>query len=247
MQTWGSVLCHAIAGPPWARHLSEGMRLAALRHTDMAEELATFLVVVSSTAELVLGRSPNKTAHPKVVSELATKFQNVEGHRSELKWHAARICDLLLGPQPDRAWLADLLDEVVGQLSEELAAWREVEAELEALRSSVAQVQDLVLGDVDVSSLLVTSMFAVAERLEGRIEATTANGVHWGSRSALGATVSHFSELDTDLEVLGSGCNTGLIEDEEDTLWSRVRTAVDSLASHIPSSVARKPPDSVGE
>jgi hypothetical protein len=118
---------------------------------------------------------------------------------------------------------------------------------LEALRSSVAQVQDLVLGDVDVSSLLVTSMFVVAERLEGRIEATTANRVHWGSRSALGATVSHFSELDADLEVLGSGCNTGLIEDEEDTLWSRVRTAVDSLASHVPSSVAHSPPDSAGE
>jgi hypothetical protein len=103
MQTWGSMLCHAIAGPPRARHLSEGMRLAALRHTDMAGELATFWVAVSTAAELVLGHSPSKTAHPEVVCELATEFQNVEGHRSELKWHAARICDLLLGPQPNRA------------------------------------------------------------------------------------------------------------------------------------------------
>jgi hypothetical protein len=43
----------------------------------------------------------------------------------------------------------------------------EAEAELEALWSSVAWVQGLVLGDVDVSSSLVTSMSMVAERLEG--------------------------------------------------------------------------------
>jgi hypothetical protein len=59
--------------------------------------------------------------------------------------------------------------------------------------------------------------------------------------------VSHFPEVDADLEVLGSGCNTGLTEDEVNTLWSRVRAAVDSLASHVPSSVAHNPPDSVGE
>jgi hypothetical protein len=76
---------------------------------------------------------------------------------------------------------------------------------LVALRSSVAWVQELVLGDVDMSSLLATSMSTVAERLEGQIDITAANGVHWGSCSALVAIVSHFLVLDADLEVLRSG------------------------------------------
>jgi hypothetical protein len=74
LQTRGSKLCDAIVGPPWSRHLSEGMRLAALRHTKMAGELAAFRVVVSSDAEAVLRHSPSITAHVEVVGELAAKF-----------------------------------------------------------------------------------------------------------------------------------------------------------------------------
>jgi hypothetical protein len=55
------------------------------------------------------------------------------------------------------------------------------------------------------------------------------------------AAVSCFLKLDANLEVLESGHNMGLIENEVDALWSRVRMAADSLASHIPSSVARNP------
>jgi hypothetical protein len=72
--------------------------------------------------------------------------------------------------------MADHLDEAPEQLREELAARREAEAELEALRSSAARVQDMVLGDVDESSLLVTSMSVVTKRLEGWIDAVAANG-----------------------------------------------------------------------
>jgi hypothetical protein len=85
---------------------------------------------------------------------------------------------------------------------------------LEALRSSVAWVQDLVMGDVDASPSLATSMSTVAEQLEGRIDVVAANGVHWGYRSALVAARSHFLALDADLEVLGSGRNGGLTEGE---------------------------------
>jgi hypothetical protein len=92
-----------------------------------------------------------------------------------------------------------------------------------------------VLGDVDGLFLLATSMSAVAERLEGRIDAVAANGVHWGSHSALVAVV------------LGSRCNMGLTKGEVDALWSLVLRAADSLASHIPSLVACNPPDSAGE
>jgi hypothetical protein len=139
------------------------------------------------------------------------------------------------------------LDEAARQLREELAARREAEAELEALRSSAARVPDLVLGDVEGLSLLSTSMSTVAERLEGRIDTVAANGVCWGSCSALVVAVSHFLELDTDLEVVGSGRNASLTKGEVDALWSWVCTAADSLASHVPSLVAHNPPDSVRE
>jgi hypothetical protein len=60
----------------------------------------------------------------------------VERHRSKLERPTARICDLLLGPPPDRAWLADHLDEAARQCIEELAVWQQAEAELEPMRSS---------------------------------------------------------------------------------------------------------------
>jgi hypothetical protein len=75
LQTQGSELCHVIIGPPQTRHhLSEGMRLAALRHTEMAGELAVLWAAVSSTTESVLGRSPNNTFRLEVVGELAVEF-----------------------------------------------------------------------------------------------------------------------------------------------------------------------------
>jgi hypothetical protein len=45
-----------------------------------------------------------------------------------------RICNLLIGPSLGRARLADHLDEATGQLRVELAAWREADAELEAIQ-----------------------------------------------------------------------------------------------------------------
>jgi hypothetical protein len=75
LQTRGYELCHAIIGPPWVRHhLYEGMRFAALCHTEMAEELAALQAAVSSTVKLVLGRSPDGALRMEVVGELAAKF-----------------------------------------------------------------------------------------------------------------------------------------------------------------------------
>jgi hypothetical protein len=41
------------------------MRLVALRHTEMAGELAAFRAAVSSIAESVLGRSPSDTSRTR--------------------------------------------------------------------------------------------------------------------------------------------------------------------------------------
>jgi hypothetical protein len=56
-----------------------------------------------------------------------------------------------------------------------------------------------------------------------------------------------FLELKSELELLGSGRNMDMIEDEEDALWTQVHAASDSLALYVPSSVARDPPHGVGE
>jgi hypothetical protein len=65
-----------------------------------------------------------------------------------------------------------------------------------------------------------------------------ANGVCRGTRSALVAALSHFLELEAELELLGSGCNADLTYDQADALWTWVCVASDSLASHVPSSDA---------
>jgi hypothetical protein len=69
----------------------------------------------------------------------------------------------------------------------------------------------------------------VVELLEGRIDAAAANGVRWGTRLALAATLSHFLELGTELELLGSGCNAVLTKDQVDALWTQARNASDLL------------------
>jgi hypothetical protein len=109
------------------------MRVAALRHTNMAGELATLREVVSFAVGSVLGRSPAETSQVDVVGELVAEFQMLEELCSRLERPGVRICDLLLGLPLGLARWADRLDEAVGQLGEELVARREVDTELEAL------------------------------------------------------------------------------------------------------------------
>jgi hypothetical protein len=90
-------------------------------------------------------------------------------------------------------------------------------------------------------------MSTAVELLESWIYATAANGVHWGLHFVLVAAVLLFPELKPELELLGSGRNADQTEDEADALWTWVCMASDSLASYIPSSVARGHPDGLGE
>jgi hypothetical protein len=128
-------------------------------------------------------------------------------------------------PPPGRARLADCLDVDVGQLGAELAAWREVEAELEALWTSTTWVRDLVLGNADGSSSLSASLSMVAELLRGRVDVVVANRVRWGTQSTLIAALSHFPELEAKLELLGSRSNAVQMEVQVDALWTLARSA----------------------
>jgi hypothetical protein len=144
----------------------------------------------------------------------------MEDRCSQLERYAVRIYNLLLGLLPGRARLGDHLDKAVGDLRVELAARKEAHAELEALQTSTAQVQDLVLGGADGPSSLAASMSAVAKMLEGRIDAAAANGVRSRSHSALDVAASHFLDLKTELEVLGIRHSTDFTEDKADALWT---------------------------
>jgi hypothetical protein len=127
--------------------------------------------------ESVLGHSPDETFQVEVVGELVTEFYRLEELCSRLERPGVRICDLLLGLPLGQARWADRLDEATRQLGAKLVARWEVDAELEALRTSVARVQDLVLNNIGKSSSLAASLSVVVELLEGQINTTTATGV----------------------------------------------------------------------
>jgi hypothetical protein len=54
--------------------LSKGVRLAALRHTEMAKELVVHWAAVSSIVESVLGRSTNDNFCVEIMGDLAVEF-----------------------------------------------------------------------------------------------------------------------------------------------------------------------------
>jgi hypothetical protein len=75
LQIWGSELCLAIVGPlKVMSHLLEGMRVIALCHAEMDEELDMLRAAVSSTEEFVLGRSSTEAFRVEIMEELVAEF-----------------------------------------------------------------------------------------------------------------------------------------------------------------------------
>jgi hypothetical protein len=122
---------------------------AALHHTKMVVELTALRATVSSTVELVLGRSPNETSWVEITNELVAKFWRREELLSRLEGTIAKVCELHLGTPPSQASWAYHLAEAVGRLEAELTTRRQVDDELGALWTLVARVRDLVLGIAD--------------------------------------------------------------------------------------------------
>jgi hypothetical protein len=130
-------------------------------------------------------------------------------------------------------------------LEAELTERHQVDTEQEALWASAALAWDLVLGSVDGPSSLAASPSMVAKLFESRVDSAAANGVRWGLLRS--GHLCHFSELKSELELLRSGQNVDLTDDQADALWPLVSAASDSLVSILPSSHARIPHDDVGE
>jgi hypothetical protein len=117
---------------------------------------------------------------------------------------------------------------------------------MEDLQILTAQVWDMVLHRADEPSSLAASLSMVVELLEGWVNAAAANRVRWGTWSALVGALLHFSELEEKLELLGSGCNTALLEDQVDALCAMVCSTSDFLASHVLPLVAHAPSPLMG-
>jgi prophage DNA circulation protein len=109
----------------------------------------------------------------------------------------------------------------------------EVDAELEGFWSSATQVQNMVLGGPTGMSSLVASLSSAAELIKGCINIVAANLVHWGTGSVLASTLSHFLQLETELELLGRRHKADLMKDQVDALWTKTHRALESLVSCI--------------
>jgi hypothetical protein len=168
------------------------------------------------------------------------------GFRSEqsgahiLETSGSEVCDLVLRPVDGRAHLVAHLEEATGRL-------RAMRDEHEALRSLATRVHAPVLGRSDETPPLAVALSLSIELTEGHVNAAAIIGVLWGARRALSMVLSHFSEQESELELLGSRCNAVLTIDEMETLWTQTRRASESLSSRVPPSAARSLPDDVGE
>jgi hypothetical protein len=91
---------------------------------------------------------------------------------------------------------------------------------LKALQNSTTRFWDFVLERADGLSSVAVALSLEAELLEGHIDAAATNGVRWGTQSMLAATLSHFSDLGTELKMHGSKHNIDLTEDQVDAHWT---------------------------
>jgi hypothetical protein len=73
-----------------------------------------------------------------------------------------------------------------------------------------------VLKGYDEIFSLATSLSSAMDLIEGCIDVAVANRVHCGARLALTAALSHFAELEPEVELLGSGYIVDLMNGQMD-------------------------------
>jgi hypothetical protein len=195
---------------------------------------------VSLAAQSLMGRLAIEVFQEDVVGEMAAKFWKKAERCSCLETSSSRVYDLILWPVNDRVHLAVRLDEAAGQL-------QVMQDEHRALQNSVTRVQDLVLKRSDEAFSLVVALSLTADLIEDHVDAVAANGVHSGAWLALTAILSHFPELERELELLGSEYNADLTEGQLEAFWALPHWASESLSSRVPPSVAHSPTDGAGK
>jgi hypothetical protein len=104
----------------------------------------------------------------------------------------------------------------------------------------------MLKGSNEASSLPV-SLSSATDLIEGRVNATATNKVHGGGGGlALTTALSHFPELEPEVELLGYGCNADLTKGQLDAHWTQTHQASESLSLRIPPSLVCNSPDGTG-
>jgi hypothetical protein len=174
--------------------------------------------VVSSAAQSVLGSVTTEAFWADVVGDMVARFWEQTKWCSHLEDLGSRGFDMILGPADNRVQPTIRLEEATRRLHVMHDDHWEAVIELRALWSSVVWVQDLVLeGSHEVSSL-VPSLSSAVDLIDGHVDGAAANRVSWGARLALIAALSHFPELESELELFGSKCNTDLTKSQLNAL-----------------------------
>jgi hypothetical protein len=92
-----------------------------------------------------------------------------------------------------------------------------------ALQSLATRVRGPLLEWSDEKPPLAVVLYLSTELIEGRVNAVAINRVQWGARLALTAVLSHFTKLESELELLWSGYNIDLTDGEMEILWTQTR------------------------
>jgi hypothetical protein len=148
------------------------------------------------------------------------------------------VCNLVLGPAGDETNVAAHPEEIAGRL-------RIARGGQGPPRDLTTRAHGLVLREPDGVPPLAVALSPSCRSgpSETQVSAATLNGVQWGARLALSAVLSHFLELEVELDLLGSSYNADLSCDKMETLWTQTRRASKPLSSWVPPSAARSPPD----
>jgi hypothetical protein len=128
------------------------------------------------------------------VGEMVARFQERAEWCSRLEAFDSRVCDLVLGPPNGRTYLVAHTEEAAGKL-------QVMQDELQTLWSSATRIRDLVLERSDETPSLTVALSLIMERIEGRIDAAATNVVHWRAWLVLTVVLSHFAELELELEL----------------------------------------------
>jgi hypothetical protein len=78
----------------------------------------------------------------------------------------------------------------------------------------------MVLERTDEAPSLAVALSSTADLMKDHIDAAVTYGVDCGARLELTTVLSHFPELELELELLGSEYNADLTKDEMEVLWS---------------------------
>jgi hypothetical protein len=175
--------------------------------------------VVSLAAQSIIGHLPVDVPHVGVVGEIVAQFWEYVNQCSHLEAAGLGVCDLVLRPAGNETNVVAHLEEVAGRL-------RMARGGQGGPRDLTSQAHGLVLREPDGVTPLEVALppSSLSGPSKMQVSAAARNGVQRGFQLALTTVLSHFPELEVELDLLESSNNADLSCDEMETLWTRTVT-----------------------